>query len=574
MTNPGIDVDSAAFVDGDNDGLYLVPGTGHTHSLTKTLIGWVKDDGIDTGASGGGSTIMTRCWFENCIHEACSNSGTGRVPEAHQCVMTNCGQGMECGYDGPQSLVDRCAIIACMVGARFGDNYDWDYNGHLTVRDSIILHSLFRYPTLGIYNDVWGMEWDSWTYREADMTIEDNYLTAPNAHHPDNFVWNPGADGPRLAPFMPVANSNVGVDLLVDQRQNFILNYQGTFDVRLSTFSAKPVSVHYSLIGKTSPDAASEATLMSGTVNFAPGETVKTISLAPPGLESFGFLRVGLDSPINAEMIGAPVFYYSSEGAPPDEVLISRSAAGWDYQALRAEPPNDVIGNTWKHLDYIETNWQQNKTAPIGFGTIGTSPNTIPLGTTLSAAEAGPPTDRTRAVYSRKAFTLARPTDVRALSIELLRDDSAVIYLNGAEVIRHNIDSGSVVGGTIGYSTFASENMNTAAEETERYNIPVSPALLDNLVDGTNVIAVEVHQFDVGSSDLVLDLKFTASFNPPGGGVFGVGAASGGHFLYWLDDSMVLETSEDLAQWTAHPEIQSPMPLRGEAPRRFFRLQP
>jgi hypothetical protein len=43
--------DTINFVDGDNDGLYLVSGT---HSFTNTLFGWTKDDGIDSGGDGVG----------------------------------------------------------------------------------------------------------------------------------------------------------------------------------------------------------------------------------------------------------------------------------------------------------------------------------------------------------------------------------------------------------------------------------------------------------------------------------------------------------------------------------------
>ena len=51
MNEPNVDPDSDAFSDADNDGLYLVPG-GNIFRLRKTVIGWVRDDGIDTGADG------------------------------------------------------------------------------------------------------------------------------------------------------------------------------------------------------------------------------------------------------------------------------------------------------------------------------------------------------------------------------------------------------------------------------------------------------------------------------------------------------------------------------------------
>jgi hypothetical protein len=274
--------------------------------------------------------------------------------------------------------------------------------------------------------------------------------------------------------------------------------------------------------------------------------------------------------PVYAEITGPPVYYFASDPAPPDEVLIARAAGGWSFQALRAEPPNDATGKPWKQRGYIETNWQQNRTAPIGFGTIGQN-TTVTLGTTLAAAEQGPPNDRTRTVYFRREFTVADASDIRALGIELLRDDAAVIHLNGAEVARINIDSGTTPGGVIGYSTLAGGSISGDAEST-RIQVPVPDAVLANLVDGANLIAVEVHQDDADSSDLVLDLRLTASFHPPGGSTFDFGSTGGDRFLYWLDDGRTLEISDDLGQWTRHPEIESPLAIPAQPARRFFRL--
>jgi hypothetical protein len=215
---------------------------------------------------------------------------------------------------------------------------------------------------------------------------------------------------------------------------------------------------------------------------------------------------------------------------------------------------------------------QQNRTAPIGFGTIGQN-IVVPLGTTLTAAEQGPSNDRTRAVYFRREFTVADASAVRALEIELLRDDAAVLYLNGTEVARINIDSGTTPGGAISYSTLAGNGITGDAEST-RIVVPVPGALLANLVDGANLIAVEVHQDDAGSSDLVLDLRLTARFHPPGGDTFDFGRAGPERFLYWLDDSKTLEVSVELDGWERRPGLKSPLALPGPEPRQFFRLAP
>ncbi|MCU0780349.1 MAG: lamin tail domain-containing protein, partial [Akkermansiaceae bacterium] len=84
------------------------------------------------------------------------------------------------------------------------------------------------------------------------------------------------------------------------------------------------------------------------------------------------------------------------------------------------------------------------------------------------------------------------------LRATLMVDDGAVIYLNGQEAARVHMDPGPV-----GYGTFANTTINEAAEET----ITISSA---HLVAGDNVIAVEVHQVNGTSTDVVMGMKLDA----------------------------------------------------------------
>ena len=141
---------TAPYADADNDGLYL---TGGVHLLTDCLIGWSLDDGIDAGGSGAGSVTVRHCWFESSYHEAMAWSGTQKRT-AIDSVALNCGQGYECGYEAPDVNTVHCLSTANVVGARFGDNYDWTYEGFLNIRDSLLLFN---------HRDIWGRAWDNWT---------------------------------------------------------------------------------------------------------------------------------------------------------------------------------------------------------------------------------------------------------------------------------------------------------------------------------------------------------------------------------------------------------------------------
>jgi hypothetical protein len=549
---------SANFVDEDNDAIYLVPGGGNTYTVERCAIGFTKDDGIDTGA---GHMVVRRCWFENTFHEGTSPSTTTHNMEIYDSVFTHCGQGVEQGFGNTTVVMNHCATIGCMVGIRSGDNYGaptfTDYSGLITASNCISIFNEFQ--------DVWGYEWNSWTYRTNRMNIQNNYFTAAISRHPNNSVWNPSTDGALLAGFMPVSNSAVGM-AITGARSGSIYSYQGFFDVRLSTFSARPVSVHYSLTGKLDPASRQETTLASGAVEFAPGETRKILNLAVPGIGAFGFVRLALSQPLNAESVSGDLLYFTTPPPPPNVVLIPRAATNWSYQALRVEP-----AGAWEALTYLETNWVQNSTAPIGFGNIGTNGAFITLGTTLTATEQGLSTDRTRTVYFRRHFQAPDPALVRGLTLNLMRDDGVVVYLNGKQVGRNNIDSGTSGGGTVNYSLLATRTIDNA-EESTFISMPVSADLVQELRAGDNVIALEVHQSTVNSSDLVMDVELIASFHPPVEDVHGIGRESdGAPFLYWLDKRWQLQTSTNLVDWFFAPAVASPWTPALDKPAEFYR---
>jgi hypothetical protein len=103
--------------------------------------------------------------------------------------------------------------------------------------------------------------------------------------------------------------------------------------------------------------------------------------------------------------------------------------------------------------------------------------------------------------YFIRRFDVADASVVTGLSLGLLRDDGAIVYLNRTEVVRDNMTSGAV-----DFQTFALEAVG-GADETTFFSYVLDPALL---ADGQNVLAVEIHQSSGGSTDLSFDLELTA----------------------------------------------------------------
>lgn len=279
---------AASYVDGDNDAMYLTNGT---HSLTDCLIGWALDDGIDAGGSSKGSVTVDNCWFESCYHEGMALSGPKNI-YINDTVFLNCGQGIECGYDAPDVNAVNCLCTSNMVGARFGDNYDWNYdNGFLTVTDSFLLFN---------NRDVWGRAWDNWTVHLDQMDIRSNYLSAANTNYPDNWIWDPQGDpnqGDLLQPFLSTPAAAVGIGLATEGDVFDLADISNKIPVRLSTFTTISVDVDYTI---ETEDGIHD----SGSLHFIPVETVKYIEFEIPPTEDIEELRVILSNPVNAELTG------------------------------------------------------------------------------------------------------------------------------------------------------------------------------------------------------------------------------------------------------------------------------
>lgn len=92
---------------------------------------------------------------------------------------------------------------------------------------------------------------------------------------------------------------------------------------------------------------------------------------------------------------------------------------------------------------------------------------------------------------------VANPASIHALRLALQRDDGAVVWINGREAYRDDLVRASTSATTAGYDRVApSENDDARTFLDARLLVP-----------GTNVIAVEVHQFDAQSDDLSFDLE-------------------------------------------------------------------
>jgi hypothetical protein len=146
-------------------------------------------------------------------------------------------------------------------------------------------------------------------------------------------------------------------------------------------------------------------------------------------------------------------------------------------------------GTAWRSPDFDDSSWKSGQ-AQLGFGD----------GDEATLVSSGPSSSsRHITTYFRRNFIIDNPESVPDLFVEVLRDDGAVVWVNGVEVVRSNMPSGIITP-----TTLASSSAAPADESTRFFAATVAGSLLRA---GSNTIAVEIHQDSATSSDLSFDLR-------------------------------------------------------------------
>ena len=193
----------------------------------------------------------------------------------------------------------------------------------------------------------------------------------------------------------------------------------------------------------------------------------------------------------------------------------------WKYDNTQTD-----LGTSWREPGYDDSSWAS------GPGIIGNGESYI--STTIDIGEYG---DRTPTIYFRKEFDIQDAGDVASLTVGILRDDGMIAYLNGHEIARDSME-----GGDISYEDYSSGTA-TGTGETTYFEFTIDPSLL---VDGTNTLAVEVHQCNETSSDLAFDLQLSGIY----GGISGATRFDGTPLVF-EETTFVTARAFDGVSWGA-----------------------
>ncbi|MCZ6792937.1 MAG: hypothetical protein O7J95_04910 [Planctomycetota bacterium] len=162
----------------------------------------------------------------------------------------------------------------------------------------------------------------------------------------------------------------------------------------------------------------------------------------------------------------------------------------WKYSDTGAN-----LGTYWRERQHDDSGWKRGKT-PLGYGDEG-------LATEIGFGD--DPENKHITAYFRRSFTVDRPERFGALLIRLRRDDGAAVFINGVEVARDNLPE---------KAKHDTPSASTTGGPVESYLFPyvVRPGVLRA---GENTIAVEVHQANGSSSDLVFELSLEGRLAGP-----------------------------------------------------------
>lgn len=473
----------------DSDGIYLHDSSNRPLVLSGCVFVGGDDDAIDT--------LAANVLIENCILRDWPNPNEDAKGvsvfhgEVHldRCLIVNCYMGVSGKSSGDLSSIhiDHCTIS----GIERGVSAAWKANataGNIAVyiTNSIVLaadaiHSDFgpeKYQSVTFCNlsESWPGEGNLWGDPMFIDTNNGNYRLLPGS---------PCIDGGDIdSPLDPDGSrSDIGFYRFAPISAGVFASI--TFPRNASTFLA-PTNLTITVVAAATNSSIAhvdfyDGTNLLGSVASVPYTLdwpvlhVGTHTLQAVAVSSHGLM--GTSGPVTVTAV-------ASLGPATNTLVAAQSF--WNYL-----DDGSNQGANWVQPDFDDSAWKVGK-AKLGYGD-GDEATVISYGTSAS--------NKHVTSYFRHSFVVSDASRARDLSLRLLRDDGAIIYLNGQRIYSISMPS------DVNHLTYAS----TATD----YNWVTTSLAAQFLKTGTNYIAAEVHQGNASSSDLAFDLELSGVFSSP-----------------------------------------------------------
>jgi hypothetical protein len=145
----------------------------------------------------------------------------------------------------------------------------------------------------------------------------------------------------------------------------------------------------------------------------------------------------------------------------------------WQYLVPNSQP--DI---SWKQLGFNDTSWSTGLSG-IGYGDDDDATIIAP----------------SISLYMRKQFNITTINEIEAVLLDMDFDDGFVAYLNGTEIARSLVSG--VVPSFNQYADADHEALLYRGIDPERFEIDKNL-----LIEGSNILAIEIHNWDASSSDM------------------------------------------------------------------------
>ncbi|MBT7653372.1 MAG: T9SS type A sorting domain-containing protein [Flavobacteriales bacterium] len=154
-----------------------------------------------------------------------------------------------------------------------------------------------------------------------------------------------------------------------------------------------------------------------------------------------------------------------------------------DGSLCRYITPNSQVDNDWSLLNFDDASWQMG---PLSIGYGDNDDNTV--------------TENVTSVFIRRQFEIDSFDNVKYLAFHMDYDDGFIAYINGVEIAR-SPNMSNVIGGYDDLAEIENEAVIYSGGEPEAY-IFDHEFLTENMIEGNNVLSIQVHNASANSSDL------------------------------------------------------------------------